>query len=48
MADRIDPKQLSQRELDDYIDGLSDKGLDDSPEFHRAYTEWERREAAGG
>lgn len=36
--------ELSQAELDAYIDRLVQAGDDDSPEFHAAYREWERRE----
>lgn len=36
--------ELSQTELDAYIDRLVQAGDDDSAEFHAAYREWERRE----
>ncbi|MEZ0142046.1 hypothetical protein AB1285_26745 [Microbacterium sp. NRRL B-14842] len=36
-----DPRQLSQAELDEYLDQLINEGNDDSPEFHRAYQVWE-------
>lgn len=38
--------ELSQTELDAYIDRLVQAGDDDSAEFHAAYREWERREQA--
>lgn len=36
------PEEMSQRELDEYLDRLSDAGKDDSPEFARAYEIWEK------
>ena len=36
-----DPRQLSQAELDEYLDQLINEGNDDSPEFHRAHQVWE-------
>jgi len=36
-----DPRELSQAELDEYLDQLTREGKDDSPEFHRAYQVWE-------
>lgn len=45
MAAKIDPRELSQAELDEYLDRLVDANRDDSPEFHAAYAEWERRES---
>lgn len=36
-----DPRELSQAELDEYLDQLTRQGEDDSPEFHRAYQVWE-------
>lgn len=36
--------EMSQAELDEYLDRLVRAGHDDSPEFHAAYREWERRE----
>lgn len=35
------PRELSQAELDEYLDRLMSEGRDDSPEFHRAYQVWE-------
>ncbi|WP_275886602.1 hypothetical protein [Leifsonia aquatica] len=40
-----DPKGMSQQELDDYLDELVKHGKEDTPEFARAYNEWERRDA---
>jgi hypothetical protein len=40
----LDPKGMSQHELDDYLDELVAKGQEDSPEFRKAYEEWEARE----
>lgn len=37
----IDPRTLSQRELEDYLDRLVLSGEDDTPAFHRAYDIWE-------
>lgn len=39
-----DPRELSQSELDDLLDRLTSQGRDDTPEFHAAYAEWERRD----
>lgn len=36
--------EMSQVELDEHLDTLVRAGRDDSPEFHAAYREWERRE----
>lgn len=36
--------EMSQAELDEYLDRLVQAGRDDSPEFHAAYREWEQRE----
>jgi hypothetical protein len=44
MAEHPDPHTMSQRELDEYLDDLVEHGRDDTPEFHLAYAEWERRE----
>ncbi|WP_197432513.1 MULTISPECIES: hypothetical protein [Micrococcaceae] len=44
MSTKPDPKTLSQAELDELLDELVQSGRDDSPEFHAAYAEWERRE----
>lgn len=41
----IDPAEMSGAELDDYLDRLTREGRDDSPDFERAYAEWERRDA---
>jgi hypothetical protein len=38
------PKDLSQMELDELLDKLVQSGRDDTPEFHAAYADWERRE----
>lgn len=37
-------REMSGAELDAYLDWLVQSGRDDSPEFHAAYAEWERRE----
>lgn len=42
MAER--PKDLSQNELDALLDLLVQQGKEDTPEFARAYDEWERRD----
>jgi hypothetical protein len=39
------PRDLSQRELDDLLDQLTQQGREESPEFRRAFKEWERRDA---
>lgn len=39
----FDPSQLSDQELDDYLDELVAGGDEDSQSFHRAYAEWEGR-----
>ena len=39
-----DPREISQAELDDYLDALVRQGREDSPEFHRAYRIWERNQ----
>ena len=39
---QLDPNELSQAELDEYLDALVREGRDDSPEFHRAFKVWER------
>lgn len=41
---RTPPELMSQTELDDYLDELVTSGRDDTPEFHRAYAEYERRD----
>ena len=38
-------REMSQAELDEYLDKLVLHGRDDSREFHAAYAEWERRES---
>lgn len=45
MSRKVDPKLLSQMELDYYLDELVDLGLEDTTMFERAYAEWERRES---
>lgn len=40
---REDPELMSQRELDEYLDQLSDAGKTETPEFERAYAIWEGR-----
>lgn len=40
----INPKELSQSELSDYLDDLVEAGKDDTPEFHEAYRAWEKFE----
>lgn len=37
------PSEMSQRELDEYLDRLTADGREDTPEFAAAYEEWERR-----
>lgn len=44
MSPTDDPRTMSQAELDDYLDQLTRAGKDDTPEFHRAHQEWERRD----
>lgn len=41
-------REMSQAELDDYLDNLMERGRDDSREFHAAHAEWERRESEEG
>ena len=36
-------RELSQAELDEYLDRLVSEGREDSPEFAAAYEEWEAR-----
>ena len=43
MARNIDPRALSQAELDEHLDTLTREGQDDSPEFDDAYAVWESR-----
>lgn len=43
MTKKIDPRELSQAELDAHLDALVSAGLEDSPEFARAYEVWEER-----
>lgn len=40
-------REMSQAELNDYLDKLMEHGRDDSREFHAAHAEWERRESEG-
>lgn len=42
--DKTDPRQMSQAELNDYLDRLVTQGLDDTPEFHQAYKIWKRNQ----
>lgn len=42
MSERIDPREMSQRELDEYLDRLVREGREDSPEFRRAFKVWEK------
>ncbi len=42
--ERVDPRELSQAELNEYLDLLVSQGKDDSPEFHRAHAVWERQQ----
>jgi hypothetical protein len=42
MTTRIDPRELSGHELDQYLDRLVAEGKEDSPEFERAYDLWEK------
>jgi hypothetical protein len=44
MAERIDPQELSQAELDEYLDRLTREGKDDTPEFRRAFNIWEKNQ----
>lgn len=44
MAERIDPWELSQAELDDYLDKLTREGKEDTPEFRRAFKVWEKNQ----
>lgn len=37
------PAEMSQRELDEYLDELAAKGYEDTAAFAAAYDEWERR-----
>lgn len=43
VADRIDPREMSQRELDEYLDSLVRDGKEDSAEFRRAFKVWEEQ-----
>lgn len=40
--EKPDPRQMSQAELNDYLDRLVTQGLDDTPEFHQAYKIWQK------
>ena len=42
--DRLNPRELSQRELDTYLDDLVTRGQEDTPEFQRAYEAWEENQ----
>lgn len=44
MTRRIDPRELSAAELDEYLDQLVREGKEDSPEFARAYGVWEKNQ----
>lgn len=44
MAERPDPRQISQRELDEYLDDLVRRGMEETPEFEHAYAVWEAQE----
>lgn len=44
MSTPPDPRELSARELDEYLDELVEQGKDDTPEFHRAYQIWEKNQ----
>jgi hypothetical protein len=46
MTTHIEPRDMSQAELDDYLDDLARQGREDTPAFEAAYAEWERREHA--
>lgn len=37
------PREMSQRELDEYLDKMTAQGREETPEFEAAYEEWERR-----
>ena len=39
----MDPQDMSQAELDAYLDHLAAEGREDTPAFEAAYAEWERR-----
>lgn len=36
-------REMSQAELEEHLDTLTRMGLDDSPEFERAYAVWDER-----
>lgn len=42
--ERINPREMSQRELDEHLDRLVREGKDDTPEFRRAFKVWEEIE----
>lgn len=44
MSDRIDPRELSQAELDEYLDRLIRDGKEETPEFRRAFKVWEKNQ----
>ncbi len=44
MTARVNPRDLSQAELCDYLDWLTAEGKDDTPEFHQAYGVWEEHD----
>lgn len=39
-----DPREMSQAELEEYLDRLVQTGQDDSPEFYRAHRIWEKNQ----
>lgn len=43
MTKKVDPNALSQAELEAHLDAMVSAGLEDSPEFARAYEVWEER-----
>lgn len=46
MAENVnsDPREMSQRELDDYLDQLIADGAEDTPQFQRAFKIWEKQQ----
>lgn len=43
MTKKVDPRELSQAELEAHLDVLVASGLEDTPEFADAYAVWEGR-----
>ncbi|MER6367156.1 hypothetical protein ABT255_02045 [Streptomyces mirabilis] len=42
MTDSTDPRKMSQREPEEYLDALVHAEKEDSPEFRRAFRVWEK------